>query len=66
MITRVITIVGFAALVLTLFALELLARRKDSRIPTLGQWLGYVMRSKAGRLLILLGWLWLGWHYFSR
>ena len=66
MVTRVVTIVGFAALILALLVLEFLARRKDSRIPTLGQWLGYVMRPKAGRLLILLGWLWLGWHYFSR
>jgi len=66
MVTRVITIIGFAALILALFVLEFLARRKDSRIPTLGEWLGYLMRSKAGRLLILLGWLWLGWHYFSR
>jgi uncharacterized protein DUF6186 len=66
MVTRVITITGFAALILALFVLEFLARRKDSRIPTLGEWLGYVMRRKAGRLLILLGWLWLGWHYFSR
>jgi Family of unknown function (DUF6186) len=66
MVTRVITIIGFAALILALFVLELLARRKDSRIPTLGEWLGYVMRPKVGRLLILLGWLWLGWHYFSR
>jgi hypothetical protein len=56
MVTRVIRIIGFAALILALFMLEFLAR-KDSRIPTLGQWLGYVMRSKAGRLLILLGWL---------
>ena len=66
MVTRVITIIGFAALILALFGLEFLARRKDSRIPTLGEWLGYVMRPKVGRLLILLGWLWLGWHYFSR
>jgi len=66
MVTRVITIIGFAALILALFVLEFLARRKDSRIPTLGEWLGYVMRPKVGRLLILLGWLWLGWHYFSR
>jgi hypothetical protein len=66
MVTRVITIVGFAAAILALFVLEFLARRKGSRIPRLGEWLGYVMRSKAGRLLILLGWLWLGWHYFSR
>ena len=66
MVTRVITIIGFAALILALFVLEFLGRRKSSRIPTLGEWLGYVMRSKAGRALILLGWLWLGWHYFSR
>ena len=66
MVTRIITISGFAAVILALFVLEFLARRKGSRIPTLGEWLGYVMRPKAGRLLILLGWLWLGWHYFSR
>jgi hypothetical protein len=24
------------------------------------------MRPWAGRFLILLGWLWLGWHYFAR
>jgi Family of unknown function (DUF6186) len=66
MVTRIITIIGFAALILALFVLEFLGRRKGSRIPTLGEWLGYVMRSKTGRALILLGWLWLGWHYFSR
>ncbi len=66
MVTRMITIVGFAAAIGALSALEFLGRRKDSRIPTLGEWLGYVMRPRAGRLLILLGWLWLGWHYFSR
>jgi hypothetical protein len=65
-VTRVITIVGFAAVILALLVLEFLARREGSRIPTLGEWLGYVMRPRAGRLLVLLGWLWLGWHYFSR
>jgi hypothetical protein len=25
-----------------------------------------MMRPRAGRLLVLLGWLWLGWHFFSR
>jgi hypothetical protein len=66
MVTRVLTILGFAAVIAPLAALESLGRREGSRIPTLGEWLGYVMRSRAGRLLILLGWLWLGWHYFSR
>jgi hypothetical protein len=66
MVTRIVTIIGFGVVILSLFVLEFLARRKGSRIPTLSQWLGYVMRPKLGRALILLGWLWLGWHYFSR
>ena len=40
--------------------------RESSRVPALGGWLGYVMRPRAGRLLILLGWLWIGWRYSSR
>jgi hypothetical protein len=60
------TVAGFAIVIAALVTLELLARRKDSRIPTLGQWLGFLMRPRAGRALILAGWLWLGWHYFAR
>jgi len=63
---RVITIAGFAAAIIALVVLEVLARRKNSTIPKLGEWLGFVMRPRAGRALILLGWLWLGWHYFAR
>jgi hypothetical protein len=64
--SRNITIIGFAVLISTMAGLEFAARRGISRIPTLGQWLGYLMRSKTGRALVLLGWWWLGWHYFAR
>ncbi|HEU5418204.1 MAG TPA: DUF6186 family protein [Streptosporangiaceae bacterium] len=66
MTTRIITMTGFAGLLAVLAALEVLGRRPGNRIPTAGQWLGYLMRRPAGRLLVLLGWLWLGWHYFAR
>ncbi len=66
MSTRIITIIGFAAVIGALVTLEVVARRRTTRVPTLGQWLGYVMRARTGRALILLGWLWLGWHYFAR
>jgi Family of unknown function (DUF6186) len=65
-ITRVITIIGFTFIVGGLFTLEYLGRRRTNRIPTVGQWLGWLMRWPVGRVLILLGWLWLGWHYFAR
>lgn len=64
--TRDVTILGFAALIAALVVLEMLARRPGSRIPKAGQWFGYLMRPKLGRALILLGWWWLGWHYFAR
>jgi hypothetical protein len=66
MSTRAITIAGFVAVITALVVLEVLGRRPGPRIPTIGEWLGYVMRPRAGRVLILLGWLWLGWHYFAR
>lgn len=66
MSTWAVTTIGFVVAILALVALELLGRRKIGRIPTLGEWLGYVMRPRAGRVLILAGWLWLGWHYFAR
>lgn len=66
MTTRVITIIGFACVIIALLALDLIGRRPGSRVPTLGEWLGYLMRARAGRAAILLGWLWIGWHYFAR
>jgi len=66
MITRVITAIGFVCVIGALVSLEIIARRETNRIPTVGEWLGYLMRARAGRLLVLLGWLWLGWHYFAR
>lgn len=64
--SRSITIIGFAVLISAMAGLEFAARRGISRIPTLGQWLGYLMRSRTGRALVLLGWWWLGWHFFVR
>ncbi len=66
MATRVITIIGFALVILSFFVLHFLGRRQDSRIPTVGELFGYLMRPRVGRFLVLLGWLWLGWHYFAR
>jgi hypothetical protein len=64
--TRAITIAGFVVAVVAMIALEILARRPGSRIPTVGQRLGYRMRPKIGRVLVLVAWWWLGWHYFAR
>lgn len=64
--TRAITIAGFALVIAAMVVLEIVARRRTTRIPTAGEWLGYLMRPRVGRVLILLGWWWIGWHYFAR
>jgi hypothetical protein len=66
MSARTVTVGGFVAVIVALVLLEILGRSRRTAVPALGEWLGYVMRSAAGRALILLGWLWLGWHYFAR
>lgn len=66
MTTRAITITGFSGVIAALIVLEMLGRRKTNNVPTLSEWLGYVMRWRPARALVLLGWLWLGWHYFAR
>jgi hypothetical protein len=60
---------GLAALVFG--AVEILARREDSRVPTLGQMCGFVMQYRAGRLpvgrIAVYGFWWgVGWHFFAR
>ena len=63
--TRTITIGGFlllAAAIVTYQTLGLIRRET----ATLGQAVATLTRSRAGRLLLLAAWLWLGWHAFVR
>jgi hypothetical protein len=66
MTTHAITIAGFFFIVGSLFVLELIARRRGSRVPTAGQMFGFLMQTRITRLLILLLWGWAGWHFFAR
>lgn len=63
--SRPVTLVGYAVLVLVIVAYQLVGvvRRRS---PTLGEVLEPVRRRVAGRIVLLAGWLWLGWHLFVR
>jgi hypothetical protein len=68
---RLLAIAGFT-LAFAIFAfVEVMARRPKSRIPTLGDLSGFVMRYQVGGLPVgrigLFGfWWWIGWHFFAR
>jgi hypothetical protein len=63
---RAITVVGWVLIGAAALAVELIARRPSSRIPTLSQLIRHVMRERWGRLGMLLVWWWLGFHFLSR
>lgn len=63
--TRTLTLLAYAALAATAVGLEIAARRR--RIyATFGEALSVALHRRPVRLLVLAGWLWLGWHLFVR
>lgn len=68
---RVLTICLFAAALTLIGVVELIAHRADSRVPTLGEMCGFIMkyqldRLPIGRIAVCGFWWWLGWHFFAR
>jgi Family of unknown function (DUF6186) len=62
--SRSVTLLGYALLVVCAGGLEVAARRRGS--ATLGDALTITLRSRAARFALLAAWLWLGWHLFVR
>lgn len=63
--TRLVTLVGYGLVALCAAGLELAARR-FARLATFGETLASALRLWPFRLVVLTGWLWLGWHIFVR
>ncbi len=66
MISRYVTIFGYVLVLLAGVVIELLATWNQAQIPSLGQVLTRVMRTRTGRVGVLVAWVWLGLHFFAR
>jgi hypothetical protein len=66
MIEQAVILSGYGALAVVAVALVVHARRVDR--PDLGPtaYLAAIMERPVGRWLVLLLWLWTGWHFFVR
>jgi hypothetical protein len=62
--TRLMTLLGYALLVVAGIGVEVAARRRGS--GTFGDALTLALRWRPARFVFLAGWLWLGWHLFVR
>ncbi|MGH3759061.1 DUF6186 family protein [Actinophytocola sp.] len=58
-----LTVTVFALLGAGLGVLELLGRRRGSRIPTTGRLLRAALHNRPALVLVVLTWWWFGWHF---
>jgi hypothetical protein len=70
-VPRILAIAGFLLVFVIGLAVEWAARRPGSKIPTLADICGFVMRYRVGKLpvgrIAMFGfWWWLGWHFLAR
>jgi len=63
---RTLTLVVWGVLVVAAAALEVAGRRRADGLAPFGQVLGALRAPLVGRSLLLVGWMWLGWHLFAR
>ncbi|HTT86826.1 MAG TPA: DUF6186 family protein [Acidimicrobiales bacterium] len=66
MIDRTTALAVWAALGAVVVALEALALRCGGRVPGIGALARRITVRPVGRALLVLGWMWLGWHAFAR
>jgi hypothetical protein len=64
--TRAITLTVWVLIAAALVGYWVFAARGRSGFPTAGDLLSVVMRSNGWRWAVLVGWMWLGWHFFVR
>lgn len=61
-----VTVVGFLIILTGLMGTEVTARTGRAQVPTFSQVIAKVMRTRTGRVGILVGWAWLGLHFFAK
>jgi hypothetical protein len=59
-------ITGYCVLLAALIGLTLAARRPDVPIASGSRLIASIRRTRTGRILLVLGWAWVGWHLFVR
>jgi hypothetical protein len=61
-----VTIAGYLLVLAGIVLLQVLATRTRVPIPSLGDLLTRAMRSRTGRVGMLVAWAWIGLHFFAK
>jgi hypothetical protein len=63
---RAVTMAGYLVVVAGIVVLQLLATKTRLPVPSFGELLTRAMRSRTGRVGMLVAWAWIGLHFFAR
>lgn len=66
MTARVIIITGFLVLLGLLLAAVVLTHVHRDRFATVSATLAYLIRTRPAKIVAVLVWAWLGWHFLAR
>lgn len=66
MTSRQSTLLIWALLGALIVLLLIASSLSDERFPTLGSIVRRATANRVGQALLVLGWMWLGWHAFAR
>ncbi len=66
MIDRHITLIVWGVLGATVVLGQIFAVVSKGGLPGLGALVGWVTSSRVGSYLLVVAWMWLGWHAFAR
>lgn len=61
-----VTVTGFLVLLAALVGTEIAGRTGRAPVPTFSQVMTRIMRTRTGRVGILVAWAWLGLHFFAK
>lgn len=62
---RVLTLAGYLVILVAALALVVTSHLPGSKVPTFGTLMSRIMRTRSGRIAVLVGWLWIGMHFFA-
>ncbi|HUC59034.1 MAG TPA: DUF6186 family protein [Streptosporangiaceae bacterium] len=61
-----VTVTGFLIILAGVIATEVAARTGAASVPTFSQVMTRIMRTRTGRVGMLVAWAWLGLHFFAK
>jgi Family of unknown function (DUF6186) len=61
-----VTVAGYLVVLGGIVLLQVLAGWTQAPVPSLGDLLTRAMRTRTGRVGVLVAWVWVGLHFFAR